>query len=122
MPGRLNVSLHPLLDRLDVVRAILQIIPDILGLATRDKIRFRGFAGLALDRPATVLDTGGEVVGAAVGFGVFQVEILGCRGGFVGVESVRRNLLANLLQQGRVRFTEREGMDTYGCMPVTSPA
>ena len=82
------MSLNPLLDRLDIIFAISEIIPDILRLATGDEIWLWWSTRFALDAPATVLNAGAEVVGAAVDFGVFEVKVLGCGGRLVGIESV----------------------------------
>ena len=57
--------------------------------AGADKAILGWFTGLSLDGPATVLDASGEVVRAAVGFGVLKVEILSSGRGIVCKESVR---------------------------------
>lgn len=88
MPRCLHMPLNPLLNRLDIIFAITEIIPDIFRLATGDEIRLWWFSRFALDAPATVLNAGAEVIGAAVDFGVFEVKVLGCSGRLVGVESV----------------------------------
>ena len=73
MPRGLHMPLNPLLNSLDIIVAVIEIIPDILRLATGDEIWLRGFTRFTLNAPATVLNAGAEVVGAAVGFGVFEV-------------------------------------------------
>jgi len=50
---------------------------------------FGGLAGFGVDGPAAVLNAGREVVGAAVGFGVLEVEIFGAGGGVEAEVSVQ---------------------------------
>ena len=82
------MPLNPLLNRLDIIFAVTEIIPDVLRLATGDEVRLWWSTRFALDAPTTVLDAGAEVIGAAVRFGVFEVKVLGCGGRLVGVEPV----------------------------------
>lgn len=88
MPRSLHMPLDPLLDSLDVILAIIKVIPDILRLATGHEIWLRWFTRFVLDAPATVLNAGAEVVGAAVYFGIFEIKVLRCSGRLIGVEPV----------------------------------
>ena len=75
MPCSFHVTLDPFLNSGDVFFRVLQFLTDIVGLAASDKTVLGRLAGLGVDRPASMLDAGGDVVGATVGFGVLKVEI-----------------------------------------------
>ena len=87
VPCSLDVPLDPLFDGGDVGGRILQIFAHILDLGATYHGGLRWAARLGLDGPAAVLDAGGDMVRAAVGFGVLEVEVLGCGRAVVGVES-----------------------------------
>lgn len=79
VPSRLNMPLDPLLDGFDVFLGVLQVLADLVDFAARDHAIFGRLTWLRLDRPAAVLDTGGEVVGSAVGLRILKIQILGSR-------------------------------------------
>ena len=87
MPRCLDMPLDPFLNRCDILFSVLQVVSHVVGLATCYKTRIRCSSGLVLDAPAAVLDPCAKVVGPAVGFSVFEVEVLGCGRGFICIES-----------------------------------
>ena len=87
MPSSLNMPLNPLLHSRNILLGILQIFTDIIRLAACHKAIFRWFPRFGVDGPATVLDTCCDVIRAAVGFGVLQVQVFGASGGVVTEES-----------------------------------
>lgn len=92
MPGRFYVTFYPFFDGGDIFFGVLQVFAYVAGLAACHEAVFGWLAGLSMDGPAAVLDAGRKMVGAAVGFGVLQVEIFGAGGRVVAKESVRSQL------------------------------
>ena len=80
MPCSLHVTLNPLFDRRNVLLGVFEILSNIGRLATRDEAVLGRFAGFGVYRPATVLDTCREVVGAAVSLGVLKVQVFAAGG------------------------------------------
>lgn len=87
MPCSFNVAFDPFFYGVDVGGSILEVRANSRGLGGGDEGGVGGGAGLGLDGPGAVLDAGGKMVGAAIGFGVGEVEVLGCGGGVVGEEA-----------------------------------
>jgi len=77
MPGSLDVALHPFLDGLNVLVAILQLLSLRLLVARHGSLSIRLLVWLRhRDGPAAVLDTRGEVPGEGILVGVVQVKII----------------------------------------------
>jgi len=72
---------------LDIGVAVGQFLADALGVAVKHAGLW-WLAGLDGHRPRTVLDTGGDVVGASVGVGGGEVHVEGTSRAVVGVEWV----------------------------------
>ena len=87
MPSRLNMSLYPLLNMLDILLTILEILVHILRVAVQE-IDFRRTTGVNRHRPRAVLDTGSQVSGERIGLGGCKVHVFGAGGGIVRVEWV----------------------------------
>lgn len=79
--------LGPFDDMLDIGVAVGQVLTHGLRVAVQHARLWR-LAGLDGHRPRTVLDTGGDVVGAGVGVGGGEVHVEGAGRAVVGVEGV----------------------------------
>jgi len=79
--------LGPLDDMLDISVAVRQVFTNSLGVAV-EHAGLWWLAGLDGHGPGTVLDAGGDVVGAGVGVGGGEVHVEGAGRGVVGVEGV----------------------------------
>ena len=75
VPGCFYVPFDPFFNSADVFLSVLQVVTDVVGLAARYEAIVGRLAGFGVDRPAAVLYTSCEVVGAAVRFGILKVEI-----------------------------------------------
>lgn len=130
MPGGLNVPLDPFLNGGNIGGGVLQVFADIFDLGGTDHGGLRGAARLGLDGPAAMLNSRGNVVGAAVGLGVLKIEVLRGGGAVKGVEPgivVSISATGRCFEQGQRAWAEGlkvEGWKrrTHGCIPVTSPA
>lgn len=85
MPSRLNMSLHPLLNMLDILLTILHILEHILRVAVQE-IDFRRTTGVNGHGPRAVLDTSSQVSGKRVGFCGREVHVFGAGRRIVCVE------------------------------------
>ena len=81
------MSFDPLFNLGNVFFRIFEVFPHILGLTAGYEIGWWWSAGLLMNRPATVLDTCGEVVGSTVGLGILEVQILCASWGVIGIVS-----------------------------------
>lgn len=89
VPSRLNMTLDPLFDGLDVLVAVFKLAPHMCSVARHSSLDvallLRLGQGLG---PASMLDTGGQVAGKSVLVGSGQVEIESRRFGIEGEEGV----------------------------------
>lgn len=91
VPGGLNVALGPLLKGEQVLLAVLEVLHDLLLAAVEEGLD-GGLAGLLLGGPATVLNVGGDVVGASIGVGDIDVHVVGTSWRIEWVEWVHSGL------------------------------
>jgi hypothetical protein len=76
MPGRLNMSLNPFFDSLNILRAVLQVFIDRLLIAIQE-VWLRRFSTLNRHRPGTVLNSSGNVAWQGVGLGGGKIHVFG---------------------------------------------
>ena len=67
------MTFNPFLDLGDVFLSVLKIFAHIVGLAAGDEAGAWGSAGLLVNGPAAVLDSGRYVIGATVCFGILEI-------------------------------------------------
>lgn len=88
VPGGLDVALDPLLDRRDVLLAVLELLADVRLVGVED---LRAGLPVALGegrRPASVADAGGEVAGEGVLLGGGKVKVMSAGWAVVAEEGV----------------------------------
>jgi hypothetical protein len=95
MPSRLNMSLNPLLNMLNILLTIFQILVHILRVAIQ-QIDFRRTTGVNWHRPGSVLDAGCQVARKSVGFGGCEIHVFGAGRRVVSVEGVHGLDLASV--------------------------
>lgn len=115
MPSTLHVSLHPLLDGLDVVLGILELISDV-GLVAVENVGFGSLIGFrVILAPATMLQTRAQVPGQRVTLRGLEIHVVGSGRRVVVEERVLILHLSSICVHATSRLARLDVTPHHGC-------